>query len=203
MSSFVTAAENGDLNELKRFISIDSTVINKKYKGDTAIMKLSRQCNGFNVIKFLIENGANINDKEVRDEIDQTPLIVAAQGGCKDIVEMLLQAGANIEHRNDQGETALISAAQEGHTEIVQMLLDAGSDVNQENADGETALDLAIRLKQKKDVIDLLLQYGAFAKGKSKASKINTRKRRNKANKKNNKKNNKKKNKRSRKQKSR
>ena len=56
MSSFVTAAENGDLNELKRLISIDSTVINKKYKGDTAIMKLSRQCNGYNVIKFLLEN---------------------------------------------------------------------------------------------------------------------------------------------------
>lgn len=111
VAEFVTAAENGDLNELQELLNIDSTVINKKYRGDTAIMKASRQCNGSTVVAFLLKNGANINDKEVRDTIDQTPLIVAAQGGCKDIVEMLLQAGADIHHRNDQGETALISAA--------------------------------------------------------------------------------------------
>jgi ankyrin repeat protein len=187
---FVTAAENaihnGDLNELQRLLNIDHSVINKKYRGDTAIMKASRQCNGSTVVAFLLKNGANINDKEIRDTIDQTPLIVAAQGGCKEIVEMLLEAGANIEHRNDQGETALISAAQEGHKEIVQMLLDAGSNVNQENADGETALDLAIKLRHKKDLVDLLLKYGE-AKGikKIKArktkpkTKLKTKKRRN------------------------
>lgn len=185
---FVTAAENGDLNELQRLLNIDHAVINKKYRGDTAIMKASRHCNGNKVVAFLLESGANINDKEVRDEIDQTPLIVAAQSGCKDIVEMLLQAGADIHHRNDQGENALICAAQEGHKEIVKMLLDSGSNINQENADGETALDLAIRLRQKKDLINLLLEYAAFAfaeakgkakgKGKSKVKgfKIKTKK---------------------------
>ena len=165
------AIDNNDLNELKRLLSIDSTVINKKYRGDTAIMKASRRCDGSNVVAFLLEKGANINDTEIRDTIDQTPIIVAAQGGCKDIVEMLLQAGANIEHRNDQGENALISAAQEGHKEIVKMLLDAGANINQENADGETALDLAIRLKQKKELLDLLLEHGAEAKGKGKGLK--------------------------------
>jgi len=191
-AEFVTAAdiaiENGNLNELQRLLNIDSTVINKKYRGDTAIMKASRQCNGSKVVAFLLKNGANINDKDVRDTIDQTPLIVAAQGGCKDIVKMLLQAGADIHHRNDQGETALISAAQEGHNEVVQILLEAGSNVNQENADGETALDLAVRLKQNKDLINLLLEYSALAfaeaKGKSKVKgfkiKTKNRKRRNK-----------------------
>jgi ankyrin repeat protein len=181
---FVTATENaihnGDLNELQRLLNIDHSVINKKYRGDTAIMKASRQCNGSTVVAFLLKNGANINDKNVRDTIDQTPLIVAAQGGCKEIVEMLLEAGANIEHRNDQGETALISAAQEGHKEIVQMLLDAGANVNQENADGETALDLAVRLRQNKDLINLLLEYGAFSEAKGFKIKTKKRKRRNK-----------------------
>lgn len=169
------AIDNSDLNELKRLLSIDDTIIDKKYKGDTAIMKASRRCNGSNVVAFLLENGANINDKEVRDTIDQTPLIVAADGGCKDIVEMLLEAGANIEHRNDQGETALIAAAQNGHKEIVQMLLDAGANVNQENADGETALDLTIKLRHKKDLVDLLLEHGAEASGIKKKRKTKTR----------------------------
>ena len=178
-SEFVIAADNAidnnDLNELKRLLSIDKTIIDKKYKGDTAIMKASRRCNGSNVVAFLLENGANINDKEVRDTIDQIPLIVAADGECKDIVEMLLEAGADIEHRNDQGETALIAAAQNGYTEIVQMLLDAGANVNQENADGETALDLAIKLRHKKDLVDLLLEHGAEASGIKKKRKTKTR----------------------------
>jgi ankyrin repeat protein len=178
-SEFVVAADNAidnnDLNELKRLLSIDKTIIDKKYKGDTAIMKASRRCNGSNIVAFLLENGANINDKEVRDTIDHTPLIVAADGGCKDIVEILLEAGANIEHRNDQGETALIAAAQNGHKEIVQMLLDAGANINQENADGETALDLTIKLRHKKDVVDLLLEHGAEASGIKKKRKTKTR----------------------------
>ena len=148
MSEFVKAAQNGDLNEVKRLFALNPAIINEKDREhDTAIMKACRDCNNINVVVFLLENGANIN---IRDTIDQTPLIIAAFNGCRDIVKMLLDAGANIEHKNDQGENALISAVQEGHIDTVKLLLDAGADVNQTNTDGETALDLAIRLRQKK-----------------------------------------------------
>lgn len=154
MSDFVKAAQNGDLNEVKRLLSINPSIINEKDKEkDTAIMKACRDCHAVNVVAFLLENGANIND---RDTIDQTPLIIAAFNGCTDIVRMLLDAGANIEHKNDQGENALISAAQEGNINVVKVLLDSGADVNQSNTDGETALELAIRLRQKKELIELL-----------------------------------------------
>ena len=154
MSEFVKAAQNGDLNEVKRLLSINPSIINEKDKEkDTAIMKACRDCRAVNVVAFLLENGANIND---RDTIDQTPLIIAAFNGCTDIVRMLLDAGANIEHKNDQGENALISAAQEGNINVVKVLLDSGADVNQSNTDGETALELAIRLRQKKELIELL-----------------------------------------------
>ena len=157
MNEFVKAAENGDLNEVKRLFSINPDIINRKDREkDTAIMKACRKCNAINVVSFLLENGANINDKEYRDTIDQTPLIIASQHGCTDIVKLLLDAGTNIHHRNDQGENALISAAQEGHIDIVKILIEAGGDINQHNAEGETPLELAIRLRQKKELIDLL-----------------------------------------------
>ena len=157
MSKFVEAAQNGDLNEVKRLLSINPEIINE-FDGehDTAIMKACRNCNGKDVVAFLLDNGANINDKEYRDLIDQTPLIIAAFNGCTDIVRMLLDAGADIGHRNDQGENALITASQEGNIDVVKVLLDAGADKNQPNADGETPLELAIRLKQKKELINLL-----------------------------------------------
>jgi ankyrin repeat protein len=163
MSEFVKAAQNGDLNEVKRLFALNPSIINEKDREkDTAIMKACRDCNAVNVVAFLLENGANIND---RDIIDQTPLIIAAFNGCKDIVKMLLDAGADIGHRNDQGENALISAAQEGNIDVVKVLLEAGADVNQSNADGETPLDLAIRLKQKKELIELLREKTDGAMG--------------------------------------
>lgn len=169
MSEFVKAAQNDDLNEVKRLFALNPAIINElDREHDTAILKACRDCKAINVVAFLLENGANIN---VRDTIDQTPLIIAAFNGCTDIVRMLLNAGANIEHKNDQGENALISAAQEGNIDTVKLLLDAGSDINQANADGETALDLAIRLKQKKELIELLREKTDSAKGIKKRSK--------------------------------
>ena len=174
MSEFVKAAQNGDLNEVKRLFALNPSIINEKDREkDTALMKACRDCNAVNVVVFLLENGANINDKEYRDTIDQTPLIIAAFNGCRDIVKMLLDAGANIEHKNDQGENALISAVQEGHIDTVKLLLDAGADVNQSNTDGETALDLAIRLRQKKELIELLREKTDGAMGiKKKVKKM-------------------------------
>ena len=179
MSEFVKAAQNGDINEVKRLFYLNPDIINEKDREkDTAIMKACRDCNAVNVVAFLLENGANIND---RDTIDQTPLIIAAFNGCTDIVKMLLDSGANIEHKNDQGENALISAAQEGHIDTVKLLLEAGADVNQSNTDGETALDLAIRLRQKKELIELLREKTAGAMGikkKVKRMKERTQKKR-------------------------
>jgi ankyrin repeat protein len=169
MSEFVKAAQNGDLIEVKRLFALNPGIINEKDREhDTAIMKACRDCNNINVVAFLLKNGANIND---RDTIDQTPLIIAAFNGCTDIVKMLLDAGANIEHKNDQGENALISAAQEGYIDTVKLLLDAGADVNQTNTDGETALDLVIRLRQKKELIELLREKTNEAMGMKKKVK--------------------------------
>ena len=176
---FVEAAANNDLHKVRQMLETNGRLLNAKDgEHDTAIMKACRDCNAVNVVAFLLENGANINDKEYRDLIDQTPLIIAAFNGCTDIVKMLLDAGANIEHKNDQGENALISAAQEGNINVVKILLDAGADVNQSNTDGETALDLAIRLKQKKELIDLLREKTGGAMGIKKRSKRISKKKR-------------------------
>jgi ankyrin repeat protein len=152
MSDFVKFAENGNLDEVKRLFQ--PKIINTRDKeNDTALLKASQNCNATNVVSFLLENGADVDD---RDLIDQTPLIIASQHGCKDIVELLLKADSNIKHKNQQGETALISATQEGHIDVVKILLDTGADVNEQNAEGETPLMLAINLRHKKELVDLL-----------------------------------------------
>jgi ankyrin repeat protein len=160
---FVEAAANNNINKVRQMLEANGDLLNTKDREhDTAIMKACRNCNATDLVSFLLEKGANINDKEYRDSIDQTPLIIAAFNGCTDIVRLLLNAGVtDINHKNDQGESALLAAAQEGHKEVVQILLEAGADINQPNSDGETALAIVTRNRHKKDYISFLIENGA------------------------------------------
>jgi len=160
---FVEAAANNNINKVRQMLEANGDLLNTKDREqDTAIMKACRNCNATDVVSFLLEKGANINDKEYRDLIDQTPLIIAAFNGCTDIVSLLIEHSIKyINHKNDQGESALLAAAQEGHKEVVQILLEAGADINQPNSDGETALAIVTRNRHKKDYISFLIENGA------------------------------------------
>ena len=134
-------------------------------EGDTPILKASRNCDADKEITFLIENGANINDK---DQIGQTPLIVATQHGCKKIVELLIGAGADIHERNDFGHSAIITAAQENQLEIAQFLIESGADVNARDAEGETPYTYALQIHRGKrtPLSDLFLEHMTDNSGK-------------------------------------
>ena len=168
---FVEAAANNDLHKVRQLLETNGDLLNAKDREhDTAIMKAARNCDAINVVSYLLSKGANFNDQQYRDTINQTPIIVAAQHGCADIVRLLIEAGIkDINHKNDQGESALLTAAQEGHKEIVGILLEAGADINQPNSDGETALAIVTRNRHKKDLIDFLIVNGASTSVKADA----------------------------------
>lgn len=59
------------------------------------------------------------------------------------VVRALLNAGANLEERNNNGWTSLTRAARYSrNAEVVQALIDAGADATATNGEGETAWDL-------------------------------------------------------------
>ncbi|HEX7181180.1 MAG TPA: ankyrin repeat domain-containing protein [Thermoanaerobaculia bacterium] len=78
---------------------------------------------------------------EARDESLNTALILAAEVGDRQMVEILLEHEVAVNARNLQGDTALIVAARLGRQPAVALLLgQKGLDVNARNAAGETAL---------------------------------------------------------------
>ena len=72
---------------------------------------------------FLIENGADVNGKALRG----TPIFHAIIWGNLKSVKLLLDNGADINIRNQEGETPLSCAKRLGENEIVALLLKYGA----------------------------------------------------------------------------
>ena len=67
-------------------------------------------------------------------------LLDAARNGDTEAVKALIDAGAGLNAKDEDGWTALIWASEEGHTEIAKELISAGADVNAQDKDGRTVL---------------------------------------------------------------
>ena len=76
---------------------------------------------------FLKKGGINI-DK--RDSMGNTPLFYASSKGVKDIVQLLLNAGADANLANNISETPLHVAARYGSKEVIKLLTEAGADIS-------------------------------------------------------------------------
>ena len=74
-----------------------------------------------------------------------TPLHYAATSGHVAIIELLLENSAYIDAESPNGSTPLMMAAMYGTPEAVKVLIQAGADLNVKNQLGLTALDFAVR----------------------------------------------------------
>jgi Ankyrin repeats (3 copies) len=85
------------------------------------------------MLRLLLEAGVDVNDMVHKDDtsVDQirvndcahrTALHAAAEAGCKDAVEFLLDHGAYPQKKDSSGRTAIECARGEGHDEIVALL---------------------------------------------------------------------------------
>lgn len=97
------------------------------------------------------------------DRLNQcTALHAACERGAVDIVDLLLQHGADVNVQNAKGITALLFASDQGHVDVCQRLLRAPN-VNLElglHSVHSTALWMAA-LKDQYDICKLLLDAGA------------------------------------------
>jgi len=78
-------------------------------------------------VKSLISKGADVNAMD--DRLDGTPLHLATYRGQRQVVELLIANGANVNEKNKLDRTPLHDAIDRGRTEIVELLRKHGAKV--------------------------------------------------------------------------
>ncbi|ELS32432.1 MULTISPECIES: ankyrin repeat domain-containing protein [Pseudanabaena] len=109
---------------------------------------------GVEVVKILIEKGADVNVQT----FSGTPLSVAARKGDKEIVNLLIDAGADLD-----AETPLNCALENGHYDIAIQLLEAGAMPDSTSMLRSTPAIAIAASQGATQVIQALLKAGADA----------------------------------------
>ena len=114
-------------------------------------------------LRLLLQLGASA--KQVTSRYDGTALIAAAHLGHDEVVKLLIEAGAPLDHVNNLGWTALIESIVLGnggtrHVETLRALVRAGANVNLADRNRTTPLQLA-RSRGFNAMVEILEKAGA------------------------------------------
>jgi len=92
---------------------------------------------------------------EEQEAAKKSLLLVAASAGRTDTVRLLVEKGADVNARTDNGQTALMLAARAGKKDTVKLLLEKGADADTRDQAGNRALEYA---KSDEELMNLLFQ---------------------------------------------
>lgn len=115
------------------------------------------------VVKWLLNAQINSSTINIKDNEGCTALIRVALTRYKDVVDLLIKAGANLNLQDNIGNTALMEAVRWKQIEIVKLLLDANADIHIQNNSNITALNLAENQSNRKEILKLLKEYQIMA----------------------------------------
>ncbi len=169
-----TSDEDQEIQRIQQMIQNSPDLINAASGGSTPLVKAAY--NGwFKVAAYLLDQGANVNvacfslPGPVREDLlnlsdanapHVTPLMAAVMAGNKAMTQFLIDHGADVNFRGQNGDTPLHVAAQKGFQAVAEVLLANKAGVNAQNKGGWSPLMSAASANHP-EIVKLLLAAGA------------------------------------------
>eukprot|EP01052_Picozoa_sp_SAG31_P025703 SAG31_NODE_2271_length_6040_cov_3.379397_2_plen_556_part_00 len=158
------ACMRAEVTAVKRLLSAESkNDVNQRANTSLAWTPLMAAALGgsIDVIRLLLQHGADIDGLQDQEGQPDTPLFVACQHGHFEAAKILLEHGAEVNARNKHGHSPLCTSSQEGNVDIVALLLSSGAQVDQTTIGNEaTALHIAAQYGHE-SIVTILLDHGA------------------------------------------
>lgn len=110
------------------------------------------------VARLLIEHGVDVNVVKTSSWV--SPLMLAATRGLSELVDLFLDAGAEVDHCTDRGSSALTRAIVNNHPDIVRRLISAGCEFNKTFGDQLNPPLLLAVASENEDIVRILLENG-------------------------------------------
>ena len=157
------AIHKNNITALKKLITQRN--INSAVYKDDAPLVIAAKAGKIKVVKFLLDNGADVNKK---NKYSKSVLFYPFRKKLLDIPKLLISCGANVNIRDNYNATPLMSACsilKKGEPAFtyhpyIEFLVKNGAKLDAKNMAGETALFYAIRAGRIENV-RLLLALGA------------------------------------------
>ena len=136
------AATVGDLGRLAELLDGNGSLVDAWSVDGWQALMLTVFFGRLDAARLLLDRGAR-HDLASRNAMTVMPLHSAAAGNHADVIQLLIDRGADVDAISHGGFTALHSAAQNGDLGSVEMLLLAGADRAPRTDKGFTPADVA------------------------------------------------------------
>ena len=162
-TALASAAFKGNLNVFEALITKGANVESLSMFGQPPLIVAVHQGN-FEIVRALLQKKANVNVQR-NDGLSALHLASMNFNGSLDIVDILIENGANVDIISENFGTPIAHAAIFGHLEVVQYLIEKKADIDLSAINGPTPL-MAAAQQEHFEIVKVLLQK----KGKSKCT---------------------------------
>lgn len=153
--------KTAQIEDVQAEIAKGASVKERNKEGQTPLIIAAFQTPYPEVIKTLVDLGANVNERDYR--YGHTPLMSAVGSNTNpEIIKTLVALGADINEVYNYGYTPLMYAAEDNENpEIIKILVNLGASVDERDVHDNTPLMHAAEGNKNPDIIKMLVNLGA------------------------------------------